>query len=132
MSGEVMSRRNLLGRIGRASLALVPAAVGFSQVAEAAGGSQAWYYAGLDWVRNNTWLRSWSSIASQRIRNIRTNWKRIVLQKALAKALGGAIASEVRKYLEGQGMYCPAKPWWLFLGPYEVAWVVITCVHHAE
>lgn len=55
-----------------------------------------------------------------------------MLLTAINKAIGGAAADVVRTYLEKQGMYCPAKPWWLWLGPYEVAWVVITCTHHAE
>lgn len=131
MNQETMTRRSMITRIGGASLAVVFAAVGFSQVAEASG-PVSWFYAGLDWVFNNSWLRSWETYAAQRIRNIRTNWKRIALEKALAKAVGGAVASEVKAYLQGQGMYCPDKPHWLLLGPYDVAWVIITCTHHAE
>ena len=72
------------------------------------------------------------SIAGQKILAVKTNWKRIVLLKALEKAVGGAADDVVRTYLEKQGMYCPQKPWWLLLGPYSVAWTVITCTHHAE
>ena len=119
-----MTRRRWL----QATAALV---VGGTQATAQAGLADYWY-AFVNWTKIGSWGPNWVSIARQKILAVKTNWKRLVLLKALDKAIGGAAADKVREYLEKEGMYCPAKPWWLLLGPYEVVWVVITCTHHAE
>ena len=115
-----MTRRRWL----QATAALV---VGGTQ-ATAHAGLADYGYAFLNWTNISSWGPNWVAIAKARILKLRSEWKKNALLKALKMATSGA----AKKYLEGQGMYCPEKPWWLVLGKYDIAWVVITCTHHAE
>ena len=90
--------------------------------------ASAFWFSGVDWSRWWNWAWNWVNIAWNKINAVPNPWRRWVLQNGLRMATGGTPAYLITRYYRSQGLYCPDKPWWLWLPAWlEPAWPVLTC-----